>query len=60
MPMQEELEKELKKQELKDRFRTIIGGAPVTSRWASRIGADAFANDAQEAVIQVKKLLETQ
>ena len=53
-----ELEAELKKQGLKDRFKTIVGGAPVTSRWADRIGADAFARDAQEAVIQVKRLLE--
>ncbi|RLC09975.1 MAG: dimethylamine corrinoid protein 3 [Deltaproteobacteria bacterium] len=58
MPKQKELEAELKKQGLKDRFKTIVGGAPVTSRWAERIGADAFAKDAQEAVIQVKKLLE--
>ena len=57
MPKQKELEAELKKQGLKDRFKTIVGGAPVTSRWADRIGADAFARDAQEAVIQVKRLL---
>lgn len=58
MPKQKELEAELKKQGLKDRFKTIVGGAPVTSRWADRIGADAFARDAQGAVMQVKKLLE--
>jgi trimethylamine corrinoid protein len=57
MPKQKELEAELKKQGLKGRFKTIVGGAPVTSRWADRIGADAFAKDAQEAVIQVKRLL---
>jgi trimethylamine corrinoid protein len=35
----------------------MVGGAPVTQRWAKRIGADAFAEDAGEAVNQAKALL---
>ena len=42
---------------LKDRYKTMVGGAPVTQRWANRIGADAFAEDAGEAVNQAKALL---
>ncbi len=57
MPAQKQLEEELKKADLKDRFRTMVGGAPVTQRWAKRIGADAFAEDAGEAVNQAKGLL---
>ena len=27
-------------------FKTVIGGAPATQRWADQIGADAYAEDA--------------
>jgi methanogenic corrinoid protein MtbC1 len=35
-----------------------VGGAPVTQRWAKRIGADAFAENAIEAVNKAKALLD--
>ena len=54
---QKELEEELKKSGLKDKYKTIVGGAPVTQRWASRIGADAYAQDAIDGVKKVKQLL---
>ena len=57
MPVQKELEEELKKAGLKEKFKTIVGGAPVTRRWANRIGADAFAQDAGDGVKKVKQLL---
>ena len=57
MGAQKQLEEELKEAGLKDRFKTMVGGAPVTQRWAKRIGADAFAEDAGEAVKQAKALL---
>jgi trimethylamine corrinoid protein len=60
MPMQKELEEELKKAGLKDKYKTIVGGAPVTQRWADRIGADAFAQDAGDGVKKVKQLLAEQ
>ena len=60
MPMQKELEEELKKAGLKDKYKTIVGGAPVTQRWADRIGADAFAQDAGDGVKKVKLLLAEQ
>ena len=52
-----ELEQELKKSGLKDRFKTMVGGAPVTQRWADRIGADAFAENAPDGVKKAKALL---
>ena len=58
MGAQKQLEEDLNKAGLKDRFKTMVGGAPVTQRWAKRIGADAFAEDAGEAVIKAKALLE--
>jgi len=58
MPVQKELEEELKKAGLKEKYKTIVGGAPVTQRWANRIGADAFAQDAGDGVKKIKQLLE--
>ena len=57
MPVQKEIEEELKTAGLKEKFKTIVGGAPVTRRWANRIGADAFAQDAGDGVNKVKELL---
>ncbi len=42
MTKQRELEEALKKAGLMDQFKTIVGGAPVTARWAARIDADAW------------------
>lgn len=57
MPRQRDVENALKKAGLRDKFKTIVGGAPVTVRWAAKIGADAYAEDAQDAVIKVRELL---
>jgi trimethylamine corrinoid protein len=57
MPAQKELEEELKKAGLKERYKTMVGGAPVTQRWANRIGADAFAENATSAVRLAKELI---
>jgi trimethylamine corrinoid protein len=57
MPAQKELEEELKKAGLKERYKTMVGGAPVTQRWAKRIGADAFAENATTAVRLAKELI---
>ncbi len=57
MAVQKELEEELKISGLRDKYKTMIGGAPVTQRWADRIGADAYAQDASDGVRKVKELL---
>ena len=57
MVLQKELEEELKSAGLRDKYKTIIGGAPVTQRWADRIGADAYAHDASDGVKKLKELL---
>jgi trimethylamine corrinoid protein len=57
MVLQKELEEELKRAGLRDKYKTIIGGAPVTQRWADRIGADAYAHDASDGVRKLKELL---
>jgi len=57
MVLQKELEEQLKSAGLRDKYKTIIGGAPVTQRWADRIGADAYAHDASDGVKKMKELL---
>ncbi len=54
---QKTLEDQLRKRGVKERFKTIVGGAPVTQRFADKIGADAYAEDAAEAVSKVMNLL---
>lgn len=57
MPAQKKLEESLKEAGLKGRFKTMVGGAPVTQRWAKKIGADAFAENATAAVKIAKELV---
>ena len=38
-------------------FKTVVGGAPCTQRWADQIGADAYAEDASEGVRKIDALL---
>ena len=56
MPEQKKLEKALKDAGLKGKIKTMVGGAPVTERWANRIGADAYAENAHEAVVKLNGL----
>ena len=41
----------------RDHVKVIIGGAPVTRKFAEDIGADSYASDAGIAVLETKKLL---
>jgi trimethylamine corrinoid protein len=56
MNQQKVLEEALRSEGLRDRFKTIIGGAPVTARWAKRIGADAYAENAPDGVAKVRAM----
>ena len=55
---QKKLEDALKKSGLKGRIKTMVAGAPVTPRWAGRIGADIYAENAHEGVAGVKKAIQ--
>ncbi len=48
---------EIEKAGLRKKVKIIIGGAPVTERFAKDIGADGYARDAASAVDMVKSLL---
>jgi len=47
----------LNEEGLRDRIKVIIGGAPVTQRYADEIGADGYGRDAAAAAKLVKQLL---
>ena len=38
-------------------YKTVVGGAPCTQRWADQIGADAYAEDASDGVRKIDALL---
>ena len=42
---------------VRDQVKVIIGGAPVTRKYAEDVGADSYAPDAGAAVVAIKKLL---
>ena len=42
---------------LRDQVRIIVGGAPITAKYAAQIGADGYAPDASKAVRKVRELL---
>jgi corrinoid protein of di/trimethylamine methyltransferase len=41
---------------LRERVKVMVGGAPVTEKWANEIGADGFAPDAVSAVALANRL----
>ena len=47
---QKKLEIMLRDLGLRDKYTTMVGGAPCTPRWTKRIGADIYSEDAIEAV----------
>lgn len=48
MVVQKELEEKLAAKGLKGKVKTMVGGSPITQRWADKIGADAYTEDASE------------
>ena len=47
----------LEKQGIRDRFKVIVGGGPISPGFATRIGADGYATNAAEAVKLAKRLV---
>lgn len=50
MTVQKDIEEALKAAGIRDKVKTMVGGAPVTNRWAEKIGADAYCEDASDTV----------
>lgn len=58
MPFQKEVIEGLKEAGLRDKVKVIIGGAPTDKEWARKIGADAYCDNAMEAVRVVRGMVE--
>ena len=56
MEMQRKVVVEMKEAGLAGKVKIIVGGAPTSDEWAKKIGADAYAENATEAVAKIKKL----
>ena len=54
---QKKLEKLLSDTGEKENFITMVGGAPCTARWAKKINADGYSEDAIEAVEVAAELI---
>ncbi len=57
MVKQRETIETLEKEGLRDRFKVMVGGAPITRDWFQSIKADGYAEDAISAVQVAKKLV---
>jgi corrinoid protein of di/trimethylamine methyltransferase len=57
MGVQRKVIEELKEAGLRDRVKVMVGGAPVSGRWAQDIGADGYAEDAAGAVALARQLV---
>lgn len=54
---QDELVKRLDKDGLRERFKVIVGGGPITPDWTRRIKADGYSRTANQAVQLCRRLL---
>lgn len=48
----------LEREKIRDKFKVIVGGGPISQGFADRIGADGYAANAAEAAKLAKKLVE--
>lgn len=57
MPAQGETIQALEAAGLRSQVKVMVGGAPVTPAWAEQVGADAYGEDAVDAVATARRLL---
>jgi len=57
MTVQRDVLEALKSAGLRDQVKVMVGGAPVTRKWAADIGADGYAEDAIGAVQVARQLM---
>jgi corrinoid protein of di/trimethylamine methyltransferase len=56
-PAQKDVIDLLKAMGLRNKYVVMVGGAPTTNEWAEEIGADAWAETAEEAVRVAEKIM---
>lgn len=58
MPYQREVLEVLEGVGIRQRFKVMVGGGPVTKEWADKIGADGYGRDAAEALAVARALVQ--
>jgi len=59
MPAQKEVIDFLKEKGIRDNFLVMVGGGPVNQKWSDEIGADGYAETAENAVQLALGLIDT-
>jgi len=59
MPQMQKVVEQLESEGLRSTSKIIIGGAPVTSEFAKKIGADGYSDNASAAVTLAKELVKS-
>lgn len=57
MPYMVDLIKTMTGLGIREQFKVVVGGGPVSAEWAASIGADGYSNDANEAVSLCAKMM---
>lgn len=57
MPAQRELIQALHEAGIRNRFKCLFGGSPVSAEWVRQIGGDAYAETAADAVVKARMLM---
>ena len=55
---QKKLEEALKAAGLRDKVKTMVGGAVATDHWAKRIGADFYGESPQDTIEKLREILQ--
>jgi 5-methyltetrahydrofolate--homocysteine methyltransferase len=58
MPQIQRIIKLLENKGLREKYKVMVGGAPVTERFAKRIGADVYTSNAVEAAKCMKQMMQ--
>ncbi|HEY3426171.1 MAG TPA: corrinoid protein [Negativicutes bacterium] len=57
MPAVKDIIKLLEEEGIRSQFKIMCGGAPVSAAWVEKIGGDAYAETASEAIEKAKSLM---
>lgn len=57
MTVQRDVIEMLKEKGIRDQYKVLVGGAPVTPAWAEQIGADGYSGDAAACVKLASSLM---
>lgn len=57
MPAQKDIIRILEEEGVRDQFKCVFGGAPVSEEWVKKIGADGYSENACDAIDMIKKLI---